>query len=141
MITIRNKAFESNSSSSHSICIAAGGPLFETLVPDDDGILRLEGGEFGWGYEDYDHVGMKAEYIATALRDMSDDDPPRAMFIRVLKEHTGAKEVRMPDGKDWSVYIDHQSSHVPFEALESEDKLKNFLFNPDSTLVIDNDNH
>ena len=38
-------------------------------------------------------------------------------------------------------YIDHQSSDVADDAFETEDQLKHFIFNQDSCLTIDNDNH
>ena len=69
----------------------------------------------------------------------------RTMLTKVLKEVTGATNVEFHTSddcmnRDWS-YIDHQSHGTSNHAFESEEILKNFIFNPKSTLQTDNDNH
>ena len=127
MKNIRHNVFETNSSSTHSICISEySDGILDTLGVDDDGVLHLEGGQFGWEIEDYYEK--------------------RDMLVKVLKDHTGAKEVSFDFSLDdykhnnWS-YIDHQSAGTSFEAFASEHTLKMFIFNPKSWLHTDNDNH
>jgi hypothetical protein len=76
------------------------------------------------------------------------------MLEKVLREVTGAKRVKFCitddyDCKDktdeegdvlhWS-YIDHQSSDVCASAFSNIDRLKQFIFNPESVLQTGNDN-
>lgn len=73
------------------------------------------------------------------------------MLIRAVLCRTGAKEVRFvplgtrgygldPNAPNWG-YIDHQSSDVCEEAFASQEALEAFIFNPESFLHTDNDNH
>jgi len=63
---------------------------------------------------------------------------------KIVFEHTGFKlgisvnlDSIYPLG-----YIDHQSDDLPYELLNlNDDELKNFIFNPNTILLIDNDNH
>lgn len=154
MQQIRRGVFETNSSSSHSIVIDRSCALYETIYPDDEGKIVLTGGQFGWGYEEHNDAFTKANYMAVFISEGTSSAHEQLgrqeMFIRVICEHTGAKEVVFDfDTNDWKhpnhSYIDHQSNWqgggAGHEALESEETLKNFIFNPNSTLIIDNDNH
>lgn len=140
---IRNQAFESNSSSTHSLSISSASGVYDSWTPDEEGKIYLTGGEFGWGYESYFDPQSKANYCAV---DSWHNQEKLEMLIRVLKEHTGATEVVLDfscdDYKDKNYsYIDHQSAGTSDTAFESEKDLKDFIFNPRSELVIDNDNH
>jgi len=144
MKNIRHNVFETNSSSTHSICISEySDGILDTLGVDDDGVLHLEGGQFGWEIEDYYDPNTKANYCAI---DTVNSPEKRDMLVKVLKDHTGAKEVSFDFSLDdykhnnWS-YIDHQSAGTSFEAFASEHTLKMFIFNPKSWLHTDNDNH
>ena len=142
MKQIRQAAFETNSSSMHSMTIAPG-----EFIPDRmyvvDGVCEVHPGEFGWGYDRATDAATKASYCLTWLRDKMDTDTLAAMLIEVIKEGTGATVVKfVPEAGDfyeWG-YIDHQSADVAAEAFESADTLRRFIFNPASVLVIDNDN-
>ena len=145
MKNIRQGLFETNSSSSHSISIAYDSDgILDTLHVDEDGIVHLEGGEFGWEYETYHSAGMKANYCAV---DTALNPKHREMLVKVICDHTGAKDVAFDFSADWRddtrpvSYIDHQSDGTSHEAFASEDTLKRFLFNPKSYLTTDNDNH
>jgi len=162
---IRHGVFETNSSSTHSISIAgAVGVCPEAcrLKPDDDGVLRLETGEFGWEIADYRDPWTKAAYAATFVMNLTApeqkyDDPHLGreslstrgqeqyeMLVTTLKEHTGAKEVVIEKSSDrFNPYgdIDHQSFHVAADAFESSEQLAAFILNDESTLHTDNDNH
>ena len=48
MRLIRNKVFETNSSSCHSISITSDMELNDIPTPDEYGNLFIESGEFGW---------------------------------------------------------------------------------------------
>ena len=57
-------------------------------------------------------------------------------FHRVLGE-----DIEVEINIDDYSYIDHQSFEVASDELCTQDDIINFIFNPDSVLIIDNDNH
>jgi hypothetical protein len=136
MINIRSNVFETNSSSTHSISISDNlDGILETIVPNDNGIIILIGGEFGWEWEKYNDALTKANYCAV------DNPNNRDMLIKVIKEHTGAKDVVIVVDESWnSSYIDHQSGGTSNKIFETEETLKNFIFNPKCWLFTGNDN-
>lgn len=144
MITKRQSVFETNSSSSHSITISDTTELLDSITPDKDGNIVLTGGQFGWEIEDYEDALSKANYCAV---DVHGNDDYEQMLIDVIKEHTGAKNVIFDFTTDYSQdednysYIDHQSYGTTHEAFSSNETLKAFIFNPNSVLRTDNDNH
>jgi hypothetical protein len=71
------------------------------------------------------------------------------MLEKVIKDNTKIEEIQWEVALDWDSgdnwgYIDHQSSAVEGENLEifeSEEVLRNFLFDVKSKVILDNDNH
>ena len=143
MKNIRRNVFETNSSSTHSISISESSDgILDSLPVDEDGTLHIDGGEFGWEEETYHSARSKASYCAI---DTINDPKSREMLEKVLKDHTGAKSIVYHISDDWNdpnySYIDHQSAGTSFEAFASEHHLKMFIFNRQSSLTTDNDNH
>lgn len=143
METIRKNAFETNSSSSHSLTIDASFNPIDTIIPDENGIITFDGNyEFGWDQDDFYGSYMKIIYCLIDLgahQSSHRDEDGIKMLLDVIKEHTGAKEIIIEI--DSGSYIDHQSCGVTNELFESKEKLVNFIFNPDSYFSTDNDNH
>ena len=150
MKQIRSSVFETNSSSSHSISISSTGAIDTTLIPNDDGILLIGPGAnetgFGWEIASYYDAETKAVYAyLQALYSKSQEY--MNMLYKVILDQTGADEVifTLSDSfnDDDYGYIDHQSAiyETPFEPFDSEEDLKNFIFNKSSELQTDNDNH
>lgn len=143
MKTIRQDAFETNSSSTHSITINSNTILYDSITPDEDGNIVLYGGQFGWDFEKFNDPLSKANYCAIDCGDYSEK---KEMLIRVIKKHTGAKDVIFKFVTDYSIetpnysYIDHQSCGTSNDAFSDDDYLKNFIFNVKSTLFTGNDN-
>lgn len=143
---IRQGVFETNSSSSHSLVIDGNSTDFDTIVPDDDGLLHFELNEFefGWGYEKYTDPWTKAVYCLIDIACIKDPNARTKyyeMFYRVVREHTGAEHVTW-DNEATNSYIDHQSvGTARAEAFFNSNTLKNFIFGKESYLVIDNDNN
>jgi len=147
MKNIRHSVFETNSSSSHSLSISEDSDgVLDTIIPDDTGSITLTGGEFGWGYESYNDPMSKANYLAVFADKNAD---MTEMLIKVLKSHTGAKSIIFDfSTEDYNhinySYIDHQSSMNEggdgLRAFKSMKVMKDFIFNPKSELIIDNDN-
>lgn len=150
MKVVRKGIFETNSSSSHSISIV-GGIYTPDTFPIENGVCKVYPGEFGWEeYRSYS-AAVKASYCLTYIKigkdDAVDDDDTQSHMLRnVLKKVTGCEVEFMPDpvvntwDQKWG-FIDHQSYDICSKAFESEDSLRNFIFNRKSYLETDNDNH
>lgn len=142
----RKKAFETNSSSTHSIVIQPG-----DFVPDKlqvkDGVCKIFTGEFNWGYECFKDAATKASYCLTYVKTTEDVDQAD-MLREVLLEVTKANTIEFCSNGDgyyeWG-HIDHQSGpgdgDACGKAFDSKESLRNFIFNQKSILIIDNDNH
>ena len=120
---IRNGVFETNSSSAHSISIADDTKefVFDTLYPDENGSIIINGDEFGRDWFKYNDARTKASYAALSLG-------LHSVLIDVIKEQTGALEVGLKVDEG---YIDHQSyGLIP----TNKEKLRNFIFNKNSWL-------
>lgn len=127
---IRVGVWETNSSSSHSLSIGSEESrdfVLETLYPDENGVIHIEGGDYGWGWDKFNDTKTKASYAAQQLGENEN-------LIEVIKEVTGAEEVTFDISGG---YVDHES-----QGIVSSDKewLKNFIFNLNSWCFIGNDN-
>jgi hypothetical protein len=138
---VRNKVFETNSSSCHSISIHKDDvETYHTLYPDKEGVLTFTGGEFGWEFAKYHDAITKAEYIVTLFKVHGKSD--QELFERVVLDHTGASRIEYDiKGEDYA-YIDHQSRENPKEPILNltYETMKDFIFNPNSVLMTGNDN-
>ena len=131
-VKIRKSVFETNSSSTHSIHIDNKTMLMDTsLLPNEDGVVTLTGGEFGWEWERYNDALTKANYASIESSGISNE-----LLIQAISEQTGARQVNI-NHIDW-VYIDHQSQGLLGKMNLEE--LKNWIFNPNSWLITGNDN-
>lgn len=150
MKQIRLSVFETNSSSSHSISISSTGDIDTSLIPKDDGILLIGPGAnetvFGGEREFYYDAETKAVYAYLQAL-YSNSQEYMNMLYKVILDQTGADEVifTVSDSYNDDNYgsIDHQSAiyETPFEPFNSEEDLRNFIFNKNSVLETDNDNH
>ncbi len=151
MRVTREAVFETNSSSSHSISIHGGGYACARF-PLEQGKCVVHPGEFGWGPDRFYEPEMKASYCLTYVKTGGDDEDGarEVMLCQVLENVTGCDVDFVPVpvsdecGYRWG-YIDHQSHKVERDvcaaAFESEETLQDFIFNPASVLIIDNDNY
>lgn len=126
---IRSNVYETNSSSSHSVSIADETKEFvlDTIYPDQNGVVTLTGGEYGWEWFKTNDAMEKANYAVQSLG-LTDT------LKEVIMEQTGATDVVF---KDNDGYVDHDSYGVsPSDPYE----LKQFIFNKNSWLFGGNDN-
>lgn len=135
--------FVSNSSSSSFVIISSSGKT-ETANTYLHDVVSIRGEtQFGWQEKTYDGWMSKANFakIQTSYFDCPKKELSEHMLDKVIMAHTGAAYI------EWGVedgYIDHQSSAVEgenIEMFESEEVLHNFIFNCDSCIINDNDNH
>ena len=147
MKNVRHSVFETNSSSSHSISISKSTELLGTLQINNDGECIIDCGEFGWECDTHSDSYTKAQYALTWARDHNrQQEENLAMLSKVIRNQTGAAKVVLElgemDNRGYysNGYIDHQSDGVCAEAFESEEKLRQFIFNKNSVLETGNDN-
>jgi hypothetical protein len=153
MKQVRSEIFESNSSSSHSVSICVDNNkdgIYDTILPDDNGVITLTGGTFS----SEGHVWLKAiekanycvSYIETMkerIAERSDDDEESddnndepvkkeidyaakytEMLKKVVCDHAGAKQVIINPKK--SSYI---SEHCD-EYGDNDEKEESLSHNP-----------
>lgn len=128
MKIIRRSAFETNSSSSHSIVYDKSVKTYSSITPDGDGYIVLTGGEFGWNWRRITDPLEKANYYAI---DNQHSEDRIDVLKEVIREHTGAKDVVISINSDyrlpnWS-YIDHQSCGTTSD-ITFKDEIKEFIF-------------
>ena len=133
MITKRQGVFETNSSSSHSLTIKYG-EEWDTITPDFDGVITLNGDEFGWGWDKYNDAFTKANYFAV---DNQHNEERIELLRKVIKDYTNCNDVVIEISE--GAYIDHESYGTTSE-IYTEDQLRQFIFNKASWLFIGNDN-
>lgn len=144
MIQIRQGQFETNSSSSHSICIKDTANRWEEMnFKGKDLFIKCD--EFHWGVDEFNDFDNKASYVATYIKNFSKEK--QEFFENVIADYTGADNVIISpnyagetEDKDCWGGIDHQSIDTAQQVMYSSEDLKNFLFNKESTLLISNDN-
>jgi hypothetical protein len=107
--------------------------------------------EFGWEPDTHSFVGDRVIFAYLQTR-YAKSDEWRTLLEDVIKEYTGVTEIRwqfsmyddFDDGDFIHAYIDHQScatEDMNTEMFYSRDALTQFLFNDDSYIQTNNDNH
>ena len=131
---IRKGVFETNSSSSHSIALATEDKEFvlDTIYPNQDGVVIINGDEYGWEWFKHNDSETKASYAAQSF---ANNDFQLDELKEVIKEQTGATEVIFNGLNDG--YIDHDSYGI---VPTGKSELRNFIFNKNSWLFGGNDN-
>ncbi len=135
-IVARKGVFETNSSSTHSICVA------KAVTPPLPKVFHFGLGEFGWEKEEYRSAEEKGEYLYTGL--------VCAFQARVsdLKAHMGALGVpatyKNPESVSdfYGFYVDHGGELSDFVegVLASPQSLASYLFSDLSYIRTGNDN-
>lgn len=159
---------ETNSSSSHALCICSnsdsfakpGDPEFDLNIVD--GVLYVSGSnrDFGWEYEKTNHCDEKLLYVCALVfsnyRKLSIQKEPKRL-TDALKGYLGVRKVvfdweenykkargKNEEGEEVSLdcpTIDHQSYYESKEEiLESKSTMINFIFNKKSWFFGGNDN-
>ena len=147
---VRRCAFETNSSSTHAICIAKGEYRYNSFSHID-----FETGEFGWENDEYDSLYRKASYLITAI--LSSDKDQADKNLQKLKDILDSNNIEytLPKLKvdsweyggetryyyDIDGYIDHSGETEDFvnDVLADSNKLFRYLFG-DSMVITGNDN-
>ena len=152
MKQIRQNVFETNSSSTHSICIAKDAEL---TIPKS---LHFYFGEFGWEYDTLSWLGEKAAYLYTGLIANNRKEDAEKIFeylrgkgIEVTAEepifenrsytNSEGKLVEYTSSENIG-YVDHSNEMTSFlnAVCEDEGKLMRYLFSDLSFIITGNDN-
>lgn len=152
---IRRGCFETNSSSTHAICIATDDVL---NIPKD---IHFGFGDFGWECDMYSSIRAKANYLYTCLPYVAEDYDTLIKYVtfiyNTLKSH-GVENITMDNfeigvgswGSDIDFYIqpandcyvDHgnEADEFVIAVCTDEDKLLHYLFSNKSYVETGNDN-
>lgn len=143
---IRRGTFETNSSSTHAICIS------QMSIDENDlpAHIRFDHGEFGWEFEIYEDVPHKASYLYQAIWDVyygdvnARDDKLKLLSSTLSRYGIECEfeEVDEYNADVWAEgYIDHGDEAEEFvEAIfESEGRLLRYLFGK-SKVITGSDN-
>lgn len=130
MIQIRKNVFETNSSSTHSICISKDKAVWSKRID-------FHIGEYGW---ENDSVFDTASYFYMAIRECPNSEENLNKLIKILDNNNVIWNFDSGD-RYYQGYIDHGSELQDFvkELLNDEDKLCRFLCG-DSVIYTGNDN-
>lgn len=147
---IRRGTFETNSSSTHAICITKSEYRHNSFSHID-----FEIGEFGWENDEYDSLYNKASYLITAILSFDKDEADEN--LQKLKDILDSNNIEytLPElkVKSWKYggktryyydidgYIDHSCETKDFvnDVLSDSDKLFRYLFG-NSVIITGNDN-
>ena len=146
---IRKNTFETNSSSTHAICISKE----EVPKRDIPPFVRFNHGEFGWECYRHDTISKRASYLYQAICDLCYyDSKKKSEYIDSLRsvlskykvecEFEGEFESGENNPNEWeNGYIDHSEETSEFvdSVMDSEDLLIKYLFG-NSVIITGNDN-
>ena len=152
MKKIRHNVFETNSSSTHSICVAKDKNV--SIPP----IIYFNIGQFGWEENTLDSIQEKASYIYTACLYNQDNEALDSIkkilqenMIEAVFEEVKMKHYKTLDKEGNEViksypetgYVDHGGNLYNFISHVAYDKelLFNYLFSPLSFVLTSNDNY
>lgn len=134
MKQVRQGVFETNSSSTHSICIAKN---CELEIPKQ---LHFSLGEFGWEIDTLGDVHSKASYLHTGLHcNERMEDIEKLKHLMLAK---GVEATFQVAAEREYFYVDHSDQLKDFldAVCNDETKMLNFLFSPLSFILTGNDN-
>lgn len=153
MFSIREGTFETNSSSTHSICIPKE-DAYMTIPKRLE--INLNDYEFGWEYEEYDSVEERFAYlifgITAGWQDTYLEQSQRLeKLLKTIGRYVETIKVRGLDivnynnqtyYETYDGYVDHASElkEMVDTLLENEDMLKRYLFSDNTFILTGNDN-
>lgn len=158
MLKIRKNIFETNSSSTHSLVISKKDRGYDYNLPvDEEGVLTISFGEFGWGPEILKYPHEKLSYLITDRNSIHYDwqnPPSEKEFEYMLSQDKRVQEIIevvkscCPEVKEVKYefgdnkynplgYVDHQSQGTSYE---SDLSIEDIIFSNKVIIMIDNDN-
>jgi hypothetical protein len=158
MINIRRNVFETNSSSTHSICVTKSNK--KVIIPKRIRI-NLADYEFGWSFDKFYTTEFKLAYIAIGIFSYANIDMASAQIKLLLNylQDFGVENVHI-EGFGVNLYapslnmdkvmyfditdgyVDHANDLKDFigALLNDKELLKRYLFSEESFIITGNDN-
>lgn len=155
MINVRKNVFETNSSSTHAICIAKTN---KQQIPENIEI-NFHDYEFEFGWEEDKRYGTNAKlaYLLIGILDNNNinEASKKITSLSTMLEDFGVKSLKIsgieihhyesagePYFDEYPSYVDHSNELRGFveTLLENPELLKEYLFNDDSFILTGNDN-
>lgn len=146
---VRQNVFETNSSSMHSLVISNKDRGYDYDLPvDENGVLTISFGEFGWGPEILKEPLEKISYVITDRCSVGslDFDEKEALESEIVKEVIDLIKSKCPNVKDVKIqrsgsywpygYVDHESQGTSYK----DKNLEHLIFSNSVIIIIDNDN-
>lgn len=135
-VQIRNHIFETNSSSTHAICISKD-HKYPTELPKR---IVFYNDSFGWEVHKYNSQKSRASYLYEAIKCTCQDRTEALLKIKDVLRHYGVDCEFETDSDEYGG-IDHGYDLYDFvsDLLNNEEKLMTYLFG-DSFVVTGNDN-
>jgi hypothetical protein len=143
---IRERMFETNSSSTHSYVIANKKLKNDIIYEDIDKyiaqtgkrkkVIKIHTGQFGWGYETLNNWQDKASYVATYISEQSEQDKlnmTKEFEEKLSKFLNNPVKIAFEPGS----YIDHQSMDFAEKCFEN---MIEIIFRKGGIIEIANDN-
>lgn len=153
MKVIRKNVFETNSSSTHAICVA------KTNIKNIPEKIKvnLHDYEFGWERDKRDGVDEKVAYLLIGILNNNYIEKASKKVKKMFKilQENGVEDIKVsgleihlygsskePYFDTYDGYVDHSSELEDFVniLLENSELLIEFLFNEDSFILTGNDN-
>lgn len=133
MINIRRGIFETNSSSTHSICITRDNDF---VIPEK---VEFRIGCFGWECDYLYTLEEKASYLYTAMSELFGQETAKQRLFETLSDIDVECDF---DGDINNGYVDHASEAIDFvtAVIEYPKRLCRFLFSARSYIRTGNDN-
>ncbi len=140
---IRCRVFETNSSSTHAICITRKDVDTSNLPKH----ITFTHGEFGWEFDVHESTWTKASYLYQAICDLCYDNTKKKkemlnILVSLLKKYNIECDFEPDEGREHDYEgINHSDETATFvnDILADDNKLIRYLFG-DSILVTGNDN-
>ena len=136
---IRKNCWESNSSSTHALCISKDKPK---IYPDR---VNFVPGYYGWEFKIYRDIESRASYLYTAMLCLCNDiEKEKNRIYEILGKNCIECDFQNPKKDEWGLEdygIDHvdELSQWLYGVLAHESNLLRWLFG-DSVVVTGNDN-
>lgn len=153
MINVRRGTFETNSSSTHSICITKEDTSME--IPKELRV-NIKDYEFGWEYEKYGSTDEKFAYLIMGVTAGYNDNfietsQKLDKLLKIIGQWVKSIHIEGLDVvcynketyySSYDGYVDHASEleEMVNALLQDDEMLKRYLFSDDSSILTGNDN-
>lgn len=166
-LQIRRGVFETNSSSTHALCICENDEVDFAKIKQDyeNVIITIDGDEFGWNFDVHFDVQTKLNYMFTMITACCNNEDAALTLMNKMKtllESIGVTiqyrfdtvitkqmttflncyytEFHDKNGCKFKGYVDHPNETI-LDLLDDKDMFFKFLFGKESMLVTGNDNY